>query len=371
VIAADIVWQEGAGRRARRWLMAVGVVLAAQAAALLGRHIAAWLAHGARPAPTYAATAPGGRLVGGAGLPTPLILGYYDGGGVDSSGWFDMVEHTGTLNGIVPDWFTIWSDGQITGTADPGVMAYAQAHGLWTFALVQQNSDPAVWKPLLTNPTDSSAARENLLRLVEQDGFDGVNLDFEGIAPAQRNAFTRFVQELSALFHANGYYVTLSVPGETADEPTNSWSGAYNYRALGQAADLVMLMAYDDHYAGGPPGGVAPEAWVAEVARYAVSVIPPSRVVLGVPGYGYDWGGSTEAAPLSYGQAVVLDDRYAGGLAGNHFAYTADGIVHEVYFDDAETFAGEAQVALDYNLRGVAVWRLGIEDPAIWQVVQP
>ena len=368
-----MVWQEGAGRRARRLLLAVAVLAGAQVAGLAGRGLALWLAAGARrlAPPAVARSGATGRLVGGSALPTPLILGYYDGGGVGSAGWFDMVLHTGTLNGIVPDWFEIWSQGQITGTADPGVMAYARAHGLWTFALVQQNADPAVFRTLLTSATNQAKACQNLLRLVEADGFDGVNLDFEGIAPAQRDAFTRFVQRLSGLFHAHGYYVTLSLPAETANDPANSWTGAYDYAALGRAADLVMPMAYDFHYAGGPPGGVAPEAWVANVARYAVSVIPPQKIVLGVPGYGYDWGGGPVAAPLSFSQAAGLDDQYARGRAGSHFAYTAQGVVHEVYFNDSQSFAGQVQVALDYNLRGVVLWRLGIEDPAIWRLLAP
>jgi spore germination protein YaaH len=369
VVGADVVWVEGPGRRLRRWLGAAVAVALVQAV-LFAAHVA--LAGLGRAAVARAAvSAAGGRLVGGRPLPTPLILGYYDGGGVDSPGWFDMVAHAGTLNGIVPDWFEIWSQGQITGSADPGVMAYAAAHGLWTFALVQQNADPAVFQALLTHPAWAARARANLLRLVERYGFDGVNLDFEGIRPTDRSAFTRFVQRLSALFHAHGYYVTLSVPAETANEPGNAWTGAYDYRALGRAADLVMPMAYDDHYAGGPPGSVAPATWVAAVARYAVSVIPPRKVVLGVPGYGYDWGGGATALALSYGQASALDNRYRRGLAGSHFAYTAGGVVHEVYFSDAQSFVAQSRVAVDYNLRGVVVWRLGIEDPAIWRIVHP
>ncbi len=344
------------------------MLAAAQGAAALGRSAAAYLAGTGRSA---VLAAPAGSLAGGTPLPTPLILGYYDGGGVDSAGWFDMVQNAGVLGGIVPDWFEIWSQGQVTGTADPGVMAYAHTHGLWTFALVQQNADPAVFSALLANPANAQRARVNLLRLVERYGFDGVNLDFEGIQPADRNAFTAFVRRLSALFHAHGYYVTLSVPAETADAPGNPWTGAYDYRALGQAADLIMPMAYDDHYAGGPPGGVAPAAWVQAVVRYTVSVVPPSKVVLGVPGYGYDWGGSAVAAPLSFGQAVALDDQYARGRAGSHFAYSTGGVVHQVYFNDTQTFRAQAQLALDYDLRGVVVWRLGIEDPAIWRVVAP
>ena len=369
---ADIVWLESPSRRLRRLALALATaVLAALAPSYLHDVGVSGPVTGRVPGAAGPSRAMTLRLVGGKPLPTPLILGYYDGGGVDSAGWFDMVAHAGSLNGIVPDWFEIWSQGQITGSPDPGVMAYAERHHLWTFALVQQNADPGVFHTLLDNRANAARARANLLRLCEADGFDGINLDFEGVEAADRAALTRFVQRLATLLHVHGYYLTLSLPAETADEPANAWTGAYDYRALGRAADLVLLMAYDDHYAGGPPGSVAPAPWVAAVARYAVSVLPPSKIVLGVPGYGYDWGGGGSAEALSYGQAAGLDDTYERGLAGSHFAYSSGGVVHEVYFDDASSFAAQATVAEDYDLRGIAIWRLGIEDPAVWRIVKP
>lgn len=358
------------GHRHRGWLylfLALVVVVASRMAGLGAGPVARWLV----ALPVSAAGAPPGAtaLRAGLGLPTPLILGYYDGGGVGSLGYRDMVHDVHALSGIIPDWYQIWSQGQITGTADPGVLRFARAHHLWVFALVQQNQDPAVFHTLLNNPADAAAARAHLLSLVMSQGYDGVNLDFEGILASDRTAYTRFVTALATLFHAHGYYVTLSVPAETANQPRNAWTGAYDYRALGRVADLIMPMAYDDHWAGGTPGGVAPTAWVAAVARYSAETVGARKVVLGVPAYGYNWGGSPTATPLSYFQAVALDDSYARGLAGSHFAYTAGGIRHQVYFEDGQTFLAKAQVAVDYNLRGIALWRLGIEDPAIWSIM--
>lgn len=341
---------------------------AARALTWAGQGVVGWLGPAAPPAVAFG---PASALGAGMPLPTPLILGYYDGGGVGSAGYRDLVRLTGTLSGIVPDWYEIWSQGQITGSPDPGVLAYARAHGMWVFALVQQNQDPAVFHVLLTHPAYRARAVGNLVRLVESGGYDGLNLDFEGVRASDRAAFTRFVRTLAAALHARGDYLTLSVPAETADEPANPWTGAYDYRALGRAADLLLVMAYDDHWAGGPPGGVAPTPWVEAVVRYAVRAVGPGKVVLGVPAYGYDWGGAAPAQPLSYAQAVALDDAYARGRAGAHFAYVSGGTVHEVYFEDLATFRAKAGLAVAYDLRGIALWRLGIEDPAIWRLVRP
>jgi spore germination protein len=365
-VAVEVVRDAGRRRSLRIALVVLTIAVLAQAAAA-GAKVAVRLIAGELPPPSPSTGS--AALHAGRALPTPLVLGYYDGGGVGSSGWYDLVRDQGRLNGIIPAWYEIWGQGQITGSADPGVMRYARAHGLWVFALVQQTQDPAVFRTLLGNRASAARARAHLLRLVTEGGYDGVNLDFEGVAAADRAAFTRFVWDLTALFHAHGYYVTVSVPAETADEPANAWTGAYDYRALGRIADLVMPMAYDDHYSGGPPGSVAPVAWVRAVAAYAVRAMPADKVVLGLPAYGYDWGATRPALALSYAQAIALDDAYARGRAGAHFAYDAGGVVHQVYFEDGATFLAQSQIAVDYELRGIVLWRLGIEDPAIWQLL--
>jgi hypothetical protein len=200
-----------------------------------------------------ATPSPGGVVALGhadRGLPLPLILGYYDGGGVA-----ELRSYVGELNGIVPFWYTIHADGSVTGAADPSVLRFASRHHLWVFALVQNMSGPVVYHRLFTDPLARARALENLLALCEAYGYDGVNLDFEAIAPEDRARYTAFVADLTRLFHANGYYVTLSLPAETADQPGNPWTGAYDYRALGRLADLVMVMAYDEHSSDSAPSG--------------------------------------------------------------------------------------------------------------------
>jgi spore germination protein len=91
-----------------------------------------------------------------------------------------------------------------------------------------------------------------------------------------------------------------------------------------------------------------------------------------MPAYGYDWGPpGSPAQALSYAQAAFLDNRYARGRAGAHFRYVSEGVVHQVYFEDRALFAAQLAVASAYDLRGIVLWRLGLEDPAIWHLLQP
>ncbi|AEJ38469.1 glycoside hydrolase family 18 [Sulfobacillus acidophilus TPY] len=303
------------------------------------------------------------------GLPAGMVLGYfYDPG--QTAGAFDMLRaYLPVLTGIIPFWYQINANGSLSGTTDPAVLQLAETHHLWTFALVENMAGQSVFGPLLASPTARRRAIDNMLTLVESNGYDGINLDWEGIAPSDRQAFSDFVEQLAIVFHRHGYYVTLSVPAETANQPTNSWTGAYDYRVLGHWADLLMVMAYDQHYAGGSPGPIASPGWVKQVLDYTISVVPPNKVILGIPGYGYDWSPSGPAVALTYQEAQALAKQY-GASGSNHFVYVQNGQVHSVWFENTQSLLSKIQLVAGYELRGVALWRLGIEDPKVWNFLQ-
>lgn len=304
------------------------------------------------------------------GLPPGMVLGYfYDPSNAPVP--VAMLKHyLPVLTGIIPFWYQINANGTVAGSTDPAVLKLADQHNLWTFALVQNMAGQSVFGPLLNSPVSRRRAVDNMLTLVESNGYDGVNLDWEGIGPGERRQFSTFVQELSNTFHRHGYYVTLSIPAETVDQPKNSWTGAYNYKSLGKSADLIMVMAYDQHYAGGSPGPIASPAWVKQVLNYTISVVPPSKVILGIPGYGYDWSGSGPAAALTYSQAESLASQYGVSTSSNHFIYMQGGQLHSVWFEDTASLLSKINLVSGYELRGVALWRLGIEDPKIWDFLQ-
>ncbi len=302
------------------------------------------------------------------GLPAGMVLGYFYDPGNEGSAAAMLKHYVPFLTGIIPFWYTINSAGVISGQTNPSVLQIAAKHNLWTFALVENMAGQSVFGPLLNSPANSDRAIENMLTLVEDNGYDGVNLDWEGIAPGEQNNFTAFVAHLSAVFHRHGYYVTLSLPAETGYEPDNSWTGAYNYAALAKSADLLMIMAYDEHYAGGSPGPIASPSWVKAVLNYTISVVPTNKVILGIPGYGYDWGGAGTVA-LSYSQAQSLEQQYTGKTDLNHFVYVQDGQVHSVWFEDTQSLLSKINLVSDYGLRGIALWRLGIEDPKMWDIL--
>lgn len=306
---------------------------------------------------------------GPAPLPAGMVLAYfYDPSASTQRAAQDLKGYLSKISGIIPSWYSINAGGAIAGTTDQAVLQLAKSHALYTFALIRGPSQggPQTLNSLLMNPAHQAAAIHNIAKLLSQNGFDGVNLDWEGIPPQDRQQFSDFVRQLATVLHQQGRYLTLSIPAETSTNPNNSWSGAYDYQALGQSADLLMIMAYDQHYPGSVPGPVAASSWVSQVLQYAIHQVSPSKIVLGVPGYGYNWTGTGSGTAVTYAQAKALAKQYAPGNHQNHFQYVQNGVVHSVWFENAHSLLSKLDLVMGYELRGIALWRLGIEDPQLW-----
>ena len=299
-----------------------------------------------------------------------LVLGYLYDPNATSQALNQLRRLVPVLTGIAADWYTVDAQGNVSGQTQPQVMRFAMARHLTTLAVVEQTT-PSVLNSLLNNPTAESVSQYQMLTMVESDGFDGVNLDWEGIPAADRAHFSQYVGQLTNLFHQHGYYVTLSLPPEAHNQPGSSWTGAYNYRVLGREADLLMIMAYDQHWSGGTPGPIASTSWVRSVLSFAVSQVSPTKLILGIPGYGYDWASEgAGAVALTFTQAEQLKQQYAPKSSANHFQYVQGGVLHSVWFENTRSFLGKVQLVSGFELRGIVLWRIGIEDPKIWDFLE-
>ena len=164
-------------------------------------------------------------------------------------------------------------------------------------------------------------------------------------------------------FAARKWIVAIAVP---ADDPD------WNLTAYAAVTDKLFLMAYDEHYQGGPPGPIASQRWFEGVVARAARQIPPGRMVVAVGSYAYDWkkGGDTDALSV---EEAWLNARESGVSpafdpeSGNsRFGYEEGGQRHDVWIADAAT-AHNQLAALDrMGVRSVALWRLGSEDPSFW-----
>lgn len=315
--------------------------------------------------------------------PTPapttkkLVLGfttyYYSG---DSSSYNSMAANTSTIDEIAAHTYTTDGSGNISGLVPTNQITYANNNGIKALATVANNFDGNIAKTLLESSTNRQALINNILNSLKLNGYKGVNIDLEGVYYYDRSYLTTFMNELYAALNPQGFYVTISVPAKTSDSPTSAWNGAFDYAALSKTVDQVILMTYDEHYGGGSPGPIASIGWVENVIKYAVTVMPREKIMLGTAAYGYDWSSNpTKAYGISgiynlastYGATINWDS-----VSQSPYFYYVDSsaINHTVWFENAQSLNYKLDLINSYNLSGVAIWRLGLENSDYWTSIR-
>jgi spore germination protein YaaH len=217
-------------------------------------------------------------------------------------------------------------------------------------------------------------------------GYDGVNIDFENLAFSRditedRAAFTTFIHELATQLHALGLKLAISVPGKTEDSVDDDWSYPFDFKALGEDADLLQLMTYDQHGPWSEPGPVSGADWVEDCVAYAVSLVDPAKLLIGLPAYGYDWDltasrparGEYVAEAFSWSAISELlakpgaVEHWDAAAQSPHVTYTESGKRHEAWFENAESLRAKMTLIAEYGLAGLSMWSLGQEDAAFWE----
>lgn len=222
---------------------------------------------------------------------------------------------------------------------------------------------------IVHNPESRERLIENLLGVMAEKGYGGLDIDFEYILAQDRDAFTEFVQVCAARMHEAGYRVTVALaPKTSADQKGLLYEGK-DYPALGAAADAVLLMTYEWGYAYGPPMAIAPLNKVRQVVEYAVTEIAPQKIYLGIPNYGYDWplpfeAGTTKARTIGNIEAVQIavangaEIQFDETAQSPYFRYARDGIWHEVWFEDVRSLQGKFNLIGEFDLLGAGYWNI-------------
>lgn len=254
-------------------------------------------------------------------------------------------------------------------------MTFAQDRKVKVLPRLNCQSTSVVHK-ILTDPATREAWLTGTLQLVGDHGYDGVNLDFEAVAAADRDALTAFVADLAARLHAEGKLLSQAVSPKVKDDPSHPRSGAFDYIKLAQSDDYVFVMAWGQHWSSSAPGPLDDVRWVRSIADYVTSLPDHGKYVLGTMLYGLDWpgdGGTDQPADARhYPEVQDLIARtgatpsYDPNVDAWTLSYTdASGTTHTVWYPDATTTANRIGIARDHGL-GIGFWRLGQEDDRLW-----
>lgn len=278
--------------------------------------------------------------------------------------------------GFYWDW-----NGHVRGQPDEEMLALARALGIPVLAVIGNDPGPGFDRSLagriLTDKSVTKTAISSATQFLIEHGYSGINLDLENVDPAHRQALSDFVATLAENLKAHGLLVTVAVPAKTKDQLRHPWSGAFDYASLGKSADALIPMAYDEHWLGSAPGPVASVPWIQDVLDYAVRVTDRRRIWLGVPAYGYEWvpaQGIARAFPgrqgLALATAVGVAVQWDDHAQVPHFTYRKDGRLHIVYYENAHSLRAKLMAIEASQVAGIALWRLGYEDPEIWPLLR-
>ena len=277
-------------------------------------------------------------------------------------------------------------EGELIIPDDTELVNTAKAYNVAPIMLISTLGEDGVFNNNLSSALFASEEAQskliaNIIENMRAKGYRGLDIDFEFVYPEEKDAYVAFVRKTAAALRAEGYITIVSLaPKTSADQPGLLYE-AHDYRRLGEAADAVLLMTYEWGYKYSTPMAISPINKVREVLDFAVTQIPPDKIFVGVPNYGYDWPlpfvmGETEAKTISNVEAVNIavqngaEIQYSEESQAPFFYYTDEsGVAHEVWFEDARSIRAKLALVPEYGLRGASFWNILNYFPQNWAVL--
>ena len=240
------------------------------------------------------------------------------------------------------------------------------------------NFDPIAnqWRTDTAAMLDSEAGRERFRQeigtFLASDNYKGITLDLEDFPEEAQPGYRALIAELASDLHQRNQKLYISVPSSNAD---------FDYPYMSKLADGLILMNYDQHYPGGPPGAIAGQDWFTQNLAKAVKVIPREKIICAIGNYGYDWTTAPKGKPGMAGvhsvsvQEAWLDARdseadvtFDPDSLNPHFTYLDGNNRHDVWYLDGVTALNQMRAARSLGISTFALWRLGSEDRSLWKI---
>ena len=288
----------------------------------------------------------------------------------DAQSFSSLRDNIDKLNMVMPEWLFI-AEGKdtIITDIDSRALKLLRDHRTPIIPMLSNyyngNWDGKAVHEIISSPDKRKKLIAGLLKVLKQNKFAGVNIDFESLVETGDEYLSLFQKELYDTFHKEKLTVTQDIAPFNTD---------YNLTKLAASNDYILLMAYDFHFASSAPGAVAPISWIESALVTSLKKIPARKIILGIPTYGYDWPAGDEGIDVTYQEAVATAKESEGAITFDHdsfnlnYSYSDDNDhAHQVWFTDAASCYNIMRLASDYNTAGAALWRLGGEDERLWR----
>lgn len=295
----------------------------------------------------------------------------------DNDGFERLIARTqGAVNVIAPTWLMLTdNNGAFESFVSQTYVDMAHEMGLQVWAVLDNfNKGDQVDSAVLFSRTSvRKTLIDGLMEEARTYSLDGINLDIEGISPEAQPHYVQFIRELSVACHNQG--LILSVDNYVPSEYTRG----YNRAEQGRVADYVIIMGYDEHYAGGDPGPTASLPFVESGIQNTLAEVPAEKVINAVPFYTRRWeetaDGTVSSTALGLEAARKWVDEnqvslyWQDELGLNYGELMTDGGVQTIWMEDERSLELKMNLIRKYNLAGVAGWKLGLDTEDIWDIV--
>lgn len=288
------------------------------------------------------------------------------------------------VNVVSPTWFSIIDGkGNVRSNADTAYVQKAHARGMEVWGLLNNSFDPDITSSAMAAYETRLNAINQILEFAKMYHLDGINLDFENVKTKDGENVSQFVRELKPLARANGLILSVDVTPKSGSE---MWSRFLDRRSLGETADFIILMAYDEHWASSPKAGsVSSLPWTESAVRRILEEdeVPPEKLILAVPLYTRIWSeetkdGKTKVSSKAVGMKTVkeilaekkLKPEYLEDVQQNYVEYTEDGVLKKIWIEDKTSLAARVKLAKELKLAGVAAWTRSFGTEEAWNVLK-
>lgn len=288
----------------------------------------------------------------------------------------DLITPAKGLNVISPTWYRLSdNEGNMTSLADSSYVTRAHLVGLEVWAMVDDQSPDSDNRQIFPYTSKREKIINQLIANAIEYDLDGINIDFEYITEDIADDYIQFIRELSVKCRING--IVLSVDNKVP-EASNAY---YNLEAQGEVVDYVIIMGYDEHWGvDSGSGSVASLPWVTQGIADTVEKVDSTKVINAIPFYTRIWeedlsGNVTASSAVDMDTAAStlaakgVTPVWVDNFGQNYGEYTEGETVTRIWLEDSESIEAKLKLIKEYNIAGVAAWRIGLENADLWNTI--
>ena len=334
------------------------------------------------------------------------------------------LNNTDLIKEVMPFWYTLKYSAQtkksrildLYAPANPSIpmavpLAAMRSANLQIIPTITDGTEKGVLAGLLKAPASRKQVVDTIMNLVRTNNFDGIDIDFEGFAFVDPNttwkatapSWVAFIKELSVALRAENKILSIATPYVL--DPAGKQKGYFVYAWAEIASDIdkLRIMTYD--YSVAKVGPIGPLAWTERTVQYAISIMPASKVFVGVPGYGRSWitavngvcpsnvsksvkvGAKAatfvmrdaQTLAATYGATPIYDEKFSEVTFSYQQVYngtTASGLAtsctasRTAWYQDTRSWATRAALVNKYRIGGITAWTLGMEEPLAMEAIR-